>query len=54
MGFVPIARLESWAPEASRPEPTKEGEGKEDEHRAAEALRLFASRVIPFWSLSEC
>ena len=35
------------------PEPTKEGEGKEDEHRAAEALRLFASRVIPYWSLSE-
>ena len=37
----------------SVPEPTKEGEGKEDEHRAAEALRLFASRVIPYWSLSE-
>ena len=27
----------------SVPEPTKEGEGKEDEHKSAEALRLCAS-----------
>ena len=44
---------DTMSKEASVPEPTKEGEGKGDEHRAAEALRLFASRVIPYWSLSE-
>ena len=29
------------------PEPTKGDEGKEVEHKAAEALSLFAGRVIP-------
>ena len=29
------------------PEPTKEGEGKEDEQKAAEALRLDASGDFP-------
>ena len=31
---------------SSVPEPTKEGEGKEDEHRAAEALRLLNVRQL--------
>ena len=37
------------------PEPTKEGEGKEDEHKSAEALRLCASTqgYPAHWSLSE-
>ena len=35
------------------PEPTKDGEGKEDEQKAAEALGLDASGGLPHWSLSK-
>ena len=34
------------------PEPTKEGEGKEDKQKAAEALGLDANGGPPHWSLS--
>ena len=34
------------------PEPTKDGEGKEDEQKAAEALGLDAIGGLPHWSLS--